>query len=356
MENCSLPNGALLSGSKAGGEEARLDGVEQRLGGVEQISGSSCADWIQVPPIRLGGGFSSNVQSNLVRLSSSAAGEQQMQMAGILGGWCPAVNNKHDHPLMVQVQQELSGACQWYHTLLYRRLWMWLTSPFHGDNSISFYHIFIVVAKFDLIKQAHESKLMGSTQDQLGGNGLASMDGWTLPIWRSMALVPTKLGTSDVARLRQKGLGGKDVEVDLIPKKVPFDGDRAEEQIPGGLPTFFLTIGWHFFSSFFFQLACSALLFFPLHRTKPPSCQQPSLEEKPKIPDLLLPSPSFCRWLLLWVVGSVFCRESSAEITAGSSPNCSLVVLGKFWFLIIGCPSTWIESLVYGVNFLCYVI
>ncbi|GKV48657.1 hypothetical protein SLEP1_g55458 [Rubroshorea leprosula] len=60
---------------------------EARLGGVEQISGSSCADWIRVPPIRLGGGFSSNVQSNLARLSSSSAGEQQMRVAGILGGW-----------------------------------------------------------------------------------------------------------------------------------------------------------------------------------------------------------------------------------------------------------------------------
>ncbi|GKV23868.1 hypothetical protein SLEP1_g33551 [Rubroshorea leprosula] len=65
MENCSLPDGALLSESKAGGEEARLGGVEQRLGG----------------------GFSSNVQTNLVQLSSSAAGEQQMRVAGILGGW-----------------------------------------------------------------------------------------------------------------------------------------------------------------------------------------------------------------------------------------------------------------------------
>ncbi|GKU98547.1 hypothetical protein SLEP1_g11539 [Rubroshorea leprosula] len=25
-------------------------------------------------------------------------------------------------------------------------------------------------------------------------------------------------------------------------------------------------------------------------------------------------------------------------------------------FLIIGCPRTWIESSVYGVNFLCYAI
>ncbi|GLT84988.1 hypothetical protein SLE2022_031920 [Rubroshorea leprosula] len=30
------------------------------------------ADWIRIPPSRLGGGFSSNVQSNLARLSSSS--------------------------------------------------------------------------------------------------------------------------------------------------------------------------------------------------------------------------------------------------------------------------------------------
>ncbi|GLT27577.1 hypothetical protein SLA2020_025640 [Shorea laevis] len=41
---------------------------------------------------------------------------------------------------------------QWYHTLSYRRPWMWLASPFHGDNSTSLYYIFIAMAKFGLMR------------------------------------------------------------------------------------------------------------------------------------------------------------------------------------------------------------
>ncbi|GKV15157.1 hypothetical protein SLEP1_g25959 [Rubroshorea leprosula] len=59
---------------------------EARLGGEEADFRVLFADWIRVPPSRLGGDFSSNVQSNLVRLSSSSASEQQRRMAGILGG------------------------------------------------------------------------------------------------------------------------------------------------------------------------------------------------------------------------------------------------------------------------------
>ncbi|GKV41789.1 hypothetical protein SLEP1_g49281 [Rubroshorea leprosula] len=58
MENCSLPNGCCCQEARLGGEEADFRVL--------------FADWIRVPPSRLGGGFSSNVQSNLARLSSSS--------------------------------------------------------------------------------------------------------------------------------------------------------------------------------------------------------------------------------------------------------------------------------------------
>ncbi|GKU97924.1 hypothetical protein SLEP1_g10997 [Rubroshorea leprosula] len=63
----------------------------------------------------------------------------------------------------------------------------------------------------------------------LGSSGLVGMDGWALPIWRSKVVVPAKFGTGNVAQLRQKGLGGKNMRVNLILETVPFDANQELE-------------------------------------------------------------------------------------------------------------------------------
>ncbi|GKV42964.1 hypothetical protein SLEP1_g50312 [Rubroshorea leprosula] len=52
---------------------------------------------------------------------------------------------------------------------------------------------------------------------------------------------------------------------------------------------------------------------------------------------------------------SVFLWHESSSNFPPAFPKLQSGCACEFWFLIVGFPSTWIES-TYGVNFLCYVI
>ncbi|GKV17625.1 hypothetical protein SLEP1_g28103 [Rubroshorea leprosula] len=144
--------------------------------------------------------------------------------------------------------------------------------PTFDDNSISLYHIFIAMVESGLTRftPSRLGELMGvlfqfhvvcapamdeashycpsgygkaihdkrkpvnpSSWELLGinyrGSGLVGMDRLTLPFWRSKAFVLAKLGTSDVARFRQKRLGSKGVETNLIPRTISFDANQRLE-------------------------------------------------------------------------------------------------------------------------------
>ncbi|GKU91502.1 hypothetical protein SLEP1_g5368 [Rubroshorea leprosula] len=149
---------------------------------------------------------------------------------------CPASNNNQDYPMTVQVRQEgptfISGithccikghGCGWH--------------PSSMETTPPFSYIFIAMANFGLMR---------FTPSRLGGlvgvlfrfhivhtptMGKASHYcpfGYGEAIL-GKAFAPMKLGVGDATRLCQKGLGGKDVEVNLIPKIVPFDANQRLE-------------------------------------------------------------------------------------------------------------------------------
>ncbi|GKV34837.1 hypothetical protein SLEP1_g43179 [Rubroshorea leprosula] len=66
---------------------------------------------------------------------------------------------------------------------------------------------------------------MGIIRNNYGSSGLASMDGRTLPVWRSKASAPVKLGAGDAADFAKKRLDGKSMEMNLIPRTMPLDAN-----------------------------------------------------------------------------------------------------------------------------------
>ncbi|GKV34718.1 hypothetical protein SLEP1_g43067 [Rubroshorea leprosula] len=98
---------------------------------------------------------------------------------------------------------------------------------------------------------------------------------------------------------------------------------------------FWIRIGWHFFPSFFFLTRASAHSSSSRQPPSPPATDSLSLG-KNRNSDLLCFALSFRRLLLLRGMNfSDFYARESLALPAGSSPNCSPIFAGKFWFRII---------------------